>query len=238
MLSHFHDPKALLDYHFMISILKIQKIKAMKKITSFILVALTTFIFMQGCKKDDVVDPLTTQNYTTFNAAMRELWSDHMQWTYSTVDAYFHDQPGLQAQLNRLLQNQRDIGAAIVPYYGQVAGDSLTSLLTTHIQQAVPVLQAAQSNNQPALDLALANWKANAKQIADFLSAANPGNWPKLEMEQMMEHHITTTTTYAVDLLHNDYTNAIIHYDLAFDHMMELANTLSKGIALQFPGKF
>jgi hypothetical protein len=161
-----------------------------------------------------------------------------MQWTFSTVDAYFHDQNGLQAQLNRLLQNQQDIGDAIVPYYGQAAGDTLASLLTTHIQQAVPVLQAAEAGDQAALNQALANWNVNAKQIADFLSAANAANWPKAEMEHMMAHHITTTTAYAVDLLNDDYANAITHYDVAFDHMMEMADDLSRGIALQFPEKF
>ena len=161
-----------------------------------------------------------------------------MQWTYSTVDAYFHDQNGLQAQLDRLLQNQADIGAAIVPYHGQAAGDSLTALLTTHIQQAVPVLQAAQAGDQAALDLALDNWYSNAKDIADFLSAANPDNWPQSDMEHAMEHHISQTTAYATDLLGGDYTNAVIHYDEAFNHMMGTADLLAKGIALQFPDKF
>jgi len=79
--------------------------------------------------------------------AMQKLWNDHMQWTFATVGAFFHNSKGLDAQLNRLLQNQKDIGAAIVPIYGQAAGDQLTKLLTTHIQQAVPVLTAAKNND-------------------------------------------------------------------------------------------
>lgn len=195
------------------------------------------FLSLQGCDKDDS-SPLESIKYTALNGAMRKLWSDHMQWTYATVDAFYHDQNGLQAHLDRLFQNQKDIGAAIVPYYGQEAGDALTALLTTHILQAVPVLQAAQTGDQPALDKALDDWYANAADIANFLSAANPDNWKQSDMDHAMEHHILQTTTYAVDLLNGDFTNAVKHYDEAFNHMMETSDLLAEGIALQFPDKF
>ncbi|MFJ2030525.1 hypothetical protein [Streptosporangium sp. NPDC087985] len=172
--------------------------------------------------------------YTT----MRELWMDHMQWTYATVDAYFHNQKALQPTLDRLLQNQKDIGAAAVPYYGKAAGDELADLLTTHIKQAVPVLKAAQAGDKAALNKALADWYANAKEIADFLSAANPENWPTSATEPMMKAHIDQTTVYAVDLLKGGYAEAIKDYDKAFDHMMMLSDTLSQGIIAQFPDEF
>lgn len=194
-----------------------------------------------GCKDSSTEpnkDPLSSAAYVSFNNAMHGLWADHMQWTYSTVDAFFNNPPAVQAQLQRLLQNQHDIGMAIVPYYGQDAGDSLAALLTTHINQAVPVLQAAQSNDTAALNKALDDWYKNANDIAVFLSSANPDHWMMMDMEHMLKHHIETTTVYAVDLLKKDYPSAIAHYDEAYTHMMELAEQLSQGIALQFPGKF
>lgn len=170
--------------------------------------------------------------------AMRNLWTDHMQWTYATVDAFFHNQEALQPTLDRLLQNQKDAGAALVPYYGQEAGDKLADLLTTHIKQAVPVLTAAQAGDKAALDAALNDWYANAKEIADFLSAANPKNWPTSATEPMMKAHIDQTTVYATDLLKGDYPKAIKDYQEAFDHMMMLSDTLATGIIAQFPDKF
>jgi hypothetical protein len=172
------------------------------------------------------------------HSAMRSLWSDHMQWTYATVDAFFHNQAALQPTLDRLLQNQRDIGAAIVPYYGQEAGDKLTGLLTTHINQAVPVLKAAQANDKAALDKALADWHANAKDIADFVSSANPENWPTSATEPMLKGHINQTTAYATDLLQGNHTKAVTDFATANDHMTMLADTLAKGIIAQFPDKF
>lgn len=181
------------------------------------------------CGKDDPVMGL--------RSTLQELWTDHMQWTYSTVDAFFHNPKGVDAQLARLLQNQQDIGAAIVPFYGQAAGDKLAALLTTHIQQAVPVLTAARDNDQTGLKTALDNWYANAQEIADFLSGANP-NWPKEAMREMMKKHIDQTTGYAVDLLKNDYAAAVLKYDEASDHMVEMSMELSAGIVKQFPDKF
>jgi hypothetical protein len=183
-------------------------------------------------------DPADLEARIGLYSAMRNLWSEHMQWTYATVDAFFHNQEGLDEQLDRLLANQADIGAAIETFYGQAAGDQLTDLLTTHINQAVPVLTAAQAGDTPALETALADWYANAEDIADFVSAANPENWPQSATRPMLEGHIDTTVVYATDLLEGDYASAIEHFDEASHHMMMLADTLSAGIIAQFPEQF
>lgn len=183
-------------------------------------------------------DVATNEEVIALYTTMRNLWTDHMQYTYSTVDSFFNTPDSLQAHLDRLLANQKDMGDAVGAYYGQEAGDQLTALLTTHIQQAVPVLEAAQAGDQAALEKAQADWYANAKEIADFLSAANPQNWPTSATEPAMMMHIDQTTTYSVDLLKGDYAKAVQDYDAAFHHMMELSDILSAGIVAQFPDKF
>ena len=45
-----------------------------------------------------------------------------MQWTYATVDAFFHDQKALDPTLQRLLANQDDIGNAIAALLSDDAG--------------------------------------------------------------------------------------------------------------------
>ena len=182
------------------------------------------------CGKDSKTQQLHT--------AMQKLWADHMIWTYTTIDAFYHNPTALQPSLDRLLQNQKDIGAAIVPYYGQAAGDKLAALLTTHIKQAIPVLTAAKNNDKAGLDKALADWSANAKDIAEFLTAANPKNWPATATQPMMKTHIDQTTAYAVDLLKNDYANAVKKFDEARQHMVEMGTVLASGIIKQYPDKF
>jgi hypothetical protein len=168
-------------------------------------------------------------------STMRTLWDQHMQWTYDTVVAFAADSPGLQPTIDRLLQNQVDIGNAVVPFYGKTAANRLTDLLTTHIKEAVPVLTAAKAGDQAVLDEAVADWYANAEEIGRFLARANP-RWA--DSPEMMKTHITQTIAYATDVLTGDYAQAIADYDAAQAHMDEMADVLSAGIVAQFRWKF
>jgi hypothetical protein len=167
--------------------------------------------------------------------AMRDLWSQHMEWTYATVSAFVADSPGYDASVNRLLRNQKDIGNAIKPFYGKHAAKKLTALLTEHIELAVPVLVAAKNGDNDALEAAVANWYENAREIGRFLAKANPA---LKDAPRMMKTHITQTIAYASDQLRGDYAKSIENYDEAEHHMLMLADELSAGIIKQFPGRF
>ena len=168
---------------------------------------------------------------------MRTLWSQHMEWTYATVVAFADASPALDPTINRLLRNQGDIGDAFATYYGSKAGHRLTVLLRTHIKEAVPVLVAARAGDTNALDKAVADWYANARDIADFLAAANP-HWKRADMRSMMHTHITQTIAYAAAVLGGSNETAIEKYDVAEAHMAEMADMLSAGIVKQFPERF
>jgi hypothetical protein len=167
--------------------------------------------------------------------AMRDLWSQHMEWTYAAVTAFVSDSPGFDASVDRLLRNQKDIGNAIKPFYGKAAGNELTKLLTEHIQLAVPVLVAAKKGDSDALDTAVADWYANARQVGSFLAKANPA-WKGAR--KMLKVHVTQTVAYASDQLQGDYAKSIADYDEAEEHMLMLADQLSAGIIEEFPGRF
>jgi hypothetical protein len=100
------------------------------------------------------------------------------------------------------------------------------------------VLKAAQAGDDAALKKAQDDWYANAQQVADFLTKANPDSWPASATGPALKMHIDQTTTYSVDLLKGDYPTAIADYGKAFDHMMEVADILANGIVKQFPDKF
>ncbi|MFI6773664.1 hypothetical protein [Nocardia sp. NPDC050412] len=150
----------------------------------------------------------------------------------------FADNPlALPPSLDRLLRNQVDIGNAFAPYYGQEVGGQLTSLLTIHILQAVPVLTAARIGYQPALDRAVADWHGNARDIADFFASINP-NWSQQDMREAMSMHIDQTVAYAAAVIGGKYSDATAKFDEAKAHIMDVADILSQGIITQFPDKF
>lgn len=214
----------------------------MKRLTIILALIIAAFaINAQQMNHSEMKGATKFQNsvkYQASNKAMRKLWSAHMYWTLLTVDAFYNDPKGVDAKLHRLLQNQKDIGAASVPFYGQAAGDKLAELLKEHIQGAVPVLQAAKSDDKAALDKAVKNWYANAKEIGDFLASANPKNWMAKDTESALEMHITHTIAYSVSILKSDYTQSFGGFEEALHHMLHLADILSDGIAKQFPEKF
>lgn len=101
---------------------------------------------------------------------------------------------------------------------------------------ATEVVDAAKSNSKQ-LDAAQKKWSANGKDIAAFLSSANP-NWPKQTLENMLETHLVLTTGEVVGRLNKDWAADIKSYDEGHLHMLMFADALTDGITKQFAAKF
>jgi hypothetical protein len=180
-----------------------------------------------------------------FHDAMRKLWEDHITYTRNVIISFELNEPDssvvlpdLSAVVDRLLQNQVDIGDAIKPYYGTGAGNALTALLKEHITGAAQVLTALKTNDQAGLKTALEAWYANAHDITVFLSRANPDNWSLAEMDQMMTEHLDTTTAEALARHQGDWSGDVTAYDDVHAVALQMADMLSSGIIAQFPASF
>jgi len=169
--------------------------------------------------------------------AMHKLWEDHIVWTRNVILNIMDDLPGTEQAVNRLLSNQDDIGNAVKPFYGEAGGKELTSLLREHITTAADLLKAAKAGNNSGFDAANKKWIANADEISDFLSKANP-NWKLNDMKKMMHDHLTLTTDEAVARLKKDYAADVKAYDKVHDEILMMADMLTDGIIKQFPAKF
>lgn len=180
----------------------------------------------------------TTVSKHALHDAMRELWEQHVAWTRMAITDFAAGSAGFNATANRLLQNQEDIGDAIKPFFGNKAGNTLTSLLHDHITIAVELLQAAKDGDTAAFDDANTRWYKNANDIADFLSAANPKNWARADMRQMMKVHLDQTLAEASAELTGHYVKSVRKYDHIEHHMLDMADMLSAGIIAKFPNKF
>lgn len=177
-------------------------------------------------------------NAQAFHDAMRKLWEDHITWTRMVIVSTFADLPDQGPTVQRLLQNQDDIGDAIKPFYGEAAGEQLSDLLRDHILIAAEILQAAKIGDTAALNDAIERWYANADEIAEFLNAANPENWPLEEVRAMLRAHLDLTLEEAVAYLNGDYEASIASYDQVHFQALEMADMLSEGIIRQFPKMF
>jgi len=169
--------------------------------------------------------------------ALRKLWPDHVIWTRQYIVAAVDDRPEAGAAAERLLRNQDDIGAAIVPYYGQAAGDQLTKLLKEHIMIAVDLVDAAKKADTDAFGKHDQRWSANAGEIARFLAGANP-NWPEKDVTDLLSLHLKLTKDETVARLQKDWSADIKAFDDIFNEILVLADALHDGLKAQFPDRF
>jgi hypothetical protein len=179
-----------------------------------------------------------TPAQVAFHDQMRKLWEDHITWTRLAIVTFAAGTGGFGTTADRLLANQTDIGAAVTPFYGQNAGNQLTALLHEHITIAVEILQAAKAGDDAAFAAANTRWYANANDIADFLSALNPRNWPDATLRADMKTHLDQTLAEASHELTGDFAAGVTDYEAVHAHILAMADLLSGGIIAQFPRRF
>jgi hypothetical protein len=169
--------------------------------------------------------------------ALRRLWADHAIWTRQYIVAAVAGTPDAEAAATRLLKNQEDIGNAIVPYYGKEAGEALTGYLKQHILIAVDLVEAAKAGNTARFNIFDRKWTRNAREIATFLSKANP-YWSKKDVFDLLEMHLQLTKGEAVARLEGNWEADVVAFDEIFTEMLTLSDALTDGIVHQFAEKF
>ena len=169
----------------------------------------------------------------SLRTAMRRLWADHVIWTRQYIVAAVAGTPDAEQAAARLLRNQEDIGGAVAGFYGWEAGDALTDLLKRHIFIAVDLVAAAKSGNKTSFATRDREWTKNAKDIASFLSQANP-YWPRKDVLDLLELHLDLTKREAVARLQGDWADDVAAFDEIFAEILTLSDALSAGIVRQF----
>lgn len=168
---------------------------------------------------------------------MRKLWIDHVVWTRLYLVSRIGGVGDQEQVLARLLRNQKDIGDAFKPYYGDAAGTKLTGLLTEHIVLAGKLLDALLSGKSEEAAAYNKQWYKNADDIAKFLSVANP-NWPYKEMKDDLETHLKLITEDVSARMNKDWNASVVAFDKGEDHMAMFGDKLAEGVVKQFPAKF
>ena len=182
--------------------------------------------------------PVHTSKAIRFHDGMRKLWEDHITWTRLAIVSFAGGLADFDRTAARLLRNQTDIGNAIKPYYGRKAGEQLTTLLKEHIAGAVELLKAGKAGDDTAFAAAKDAWYRNGRQIARFLSGANPRFLPFARINRLMRGHLDDTLEEAAHRLGGDFDADIREYEHIHNHILRMADALSTAIIRQFPERF
>jgi hypothetical protein len=207
----------------------------MKKRLTILLIVITAFVVFNDAAYAQ--PPQRKASVCDLRANMRKLWEDHITWTRNVIFNIIDSLPGTTEAVTRLLQNQVDIGNAFNPFYGQVAGDSLTALLYTHITTAADLLTALVNGDAAGVATANAAWYANADTIAQFLASLNSA-WPLSDLEMMMEMHLDLTKAEALARYNHDYALDVQMYDSVHTEILGMSDVFANGIVQQFPHQF
>lgn len=106
----------------------------MTKLLKNLLISLFFLAFILNPFKSNALENTYCRDISCNKAACdlrmseRKLWIDHVTWTRSFIVSDLASLDDKSDVLERLLKNQEDIGNSIKSYYGEEAGNKLTTL--------------------------------------------------------------------------------------------------------------
>ncbi len=177
-------------------------------------------------------------NVASAKMALRDLWVEHIFWIRNYVVA--NEAKNTKARdvaANEVVANAKQIAGAIEAFYGKAASDQLLTLLAGHWGAVKAIEDATAASKAKARDTAMSDLVANAKEIAKFLSSANP-YLPNDALVGLLSahgaHHVSQ-----IDQLHAGlYADEAKTWAMMRGHMLVIADALVDGLAKQFPDKF
>jgi hypothetical protein len=170
--------------------------------------------------------------------ALRDLWVDHIFWVRNVVDARLaEDTARSKIAEDQVVANARAIADAIEPFYAKAGADKLFELLAGHWGAISDYLDGTIAGKAPAQEAAFEQLANNAREIATFLSGANP-NLPEDTLYGLLTAHGAHHVQQIRQLQAKQYAQEAATWSAMKNHMYVIADALGDGIAKQFPEKF
>lgn len=164
---------------------------------------------------------------------MRKLWEDHAIWTRQFIVDLLADIPSIDKTTERLLKNQEAIGNCIKPFFGDMSGDNLTSLLKDHITITADLLKAIKSGDTIRPTTLEIDVVTNAENIATLFGNINPC-YSRDELIEMLDTHIILVKYQFIARMNRDYNADIMYFDMGLHHIIMISDYLFKGIIERF----
>lgn len=170
--------------------------------------------------------------------ALRDLWVEHVFWIRSYVIASSSKDASQAAVAEQqVVANAKALAGTITPFYGQAATDSLFQLLAGHWGGVKDYHAATLAGSKSAQDAAVAKVTANARDIAKFLSGANP-NLPEDVVFGLLSAHGGHHVAQINQIVAHDFAAEAQTWHAMRKHMLMISDALLDGIAKQFPVRF
>jgi hypothetical protein len=100
---------------------------------------------------------------------------------------------------------------------------------------AVDLIEAAKSGNDASFEQNDRKWTENAEEIAALLSSANPDNWPKADVLDLLTQHLNLTKGEVVARLQSKWEDDVEAFDQIFTEILTVADVLADGERRRWP---
>lgn len=171
----------------------------------------------------------------TLHDAQRDLWVGHIFWVRSVVVETFAKNPkAANAAEKSAVANAKAIAGSIQPFYGKAASDQLFQLLAGHYGAVKEYLNASIGNSKQGQESAVEHLTSNARQIASFLSGANP-HLPKDALEGLLLAHGGHHLQQIQEIQANNYAAETVTWGEMLGHIYTIADSLAAALAKHFP---
>jgi len=163
----------------------------------------------------------------------RKLWEDHAIWTRQFMVDLLADIPSIDKTTERLLKNQEAIGNCIKPFFGDTAGDTLTSLLKDRVTVTIDLLKAIKIGDVTRSTTLEIDAITNTENIATFFATINPC-YSRDELIEMLDTNLILVKYQFIARMNGDYNADVMYFDMNIHHILMISDYLFKGIIERF----
>jgi hypothetical protein len=176
----------------------------------------------------------TSAPTSVFYQNQRTVWSDQVVSTRQYVAAAFAGDRNARVELERVMRSQEAIGQTIKPYYGETAGDGLTTMLKVQVGIASQLIQAVKADSVEQKERLEKRLHENSNAIARFLAGLNP-HWSPTELESLLNRYVDVSTLDMIARKGGRADGDERARDGNLSEARQLADVIADGIVRQFP---
>lgn len=174
----------------------------------------------------------------TTKMALRDLWVEHVFWVRNYVYAtQAKDAARQSASEKQVVANAKALAGSIEPFYGKEASDGLFNLLAGHWGAIRDYNRAAFAGEKSAQQAAVDKLTGNAREIASFLSGANPF-LPEDAVFSLLSAHGGHHVQQINEVNAADYGTEAKTWEAMRKHMYVISDAITDALAKQFPDRF
>jgi hypothetical protein len=169
---------------------------------------------------------------------LRDLWIEHVFWIRNYVTAT-HAGDARQSKVAEaeVLANAKTLAETITPFYGQAAADQLLKLLAGHWSAIRDYNTAVLDKSKTDEGKASAALTANAREIAKFLSGANP-HLPEDAVFGLLSSHGGHHIAQIDEIATKSFQDEASTWHAMRKHMLVISDAIAAALAKQFPERF